>query len=155
MACSIFDAPRSELTFVSSSLHPGFQGPLLVAANVHEPRSVIIAHNMGDRDFGIVLFDGGTRIFCTAVLVLLLHLFSSHLDLSLPFVLMHAVCNVCDATVSFIIPRDPKKRFKFASLQVSFHCVALTHSPTQSSFAREELNRLGKGHLVEVRLCVG
>ena len=32
-------------------------------------------------------------------------------------VLFDGVCNVCNSTVNFIIDRDPKDRFRFASLQ--------------------------------------
>jgi predicted DCC family thiol-disulfide oxidoreductase YuxK len=34
-----------------------------------------------------------------------------------PLVLFDGVCNLCDASVRFIIQRDPKKKFRFASLQ--------------------------------------
>ncbi|MDZ4846967.1 MAG: DCC1-like thiol-disulfide oxidoreductase family protein [Chitinophagales bacterium] len=35
-------------------------------------------------------------------------------------VLFDGVCNLCNASVQFIIKRDKKKRFKFASLQSDF-----------------------------------
>jgi predicted DCC family thiol-disulfide oxidoreductase YuxK len=34
-----------------------------------------------------------------------------------PVVLFDGVCNLCDATVAFIIDRDPGARFRFAALQ--------------------------------------
>ncbi len=34
-----------------------------------------------------------------------------------PVVLFDGVCNVCNWTVNFIIDRDPRSRFRFASLQ--------------------------------------
>lgn len=35
-------------------------------------------------------------------------------------VLYDGVCNLCDFTVRFILPRDPKGKFSFASLQGEF-----------------------------------
>ncbi|WAH36078.1 thiol-disulfide oxidoreductase DCC family protein [Alicyclobacillus dauci] len=32
-------------------------------------------------------------------------------------ILFDGVCNLCNSAVQFIIPRDPKKRFRFAALQ--------------------------------------
>jgi predicted DCC family thiol-disulfide oxidoreductase YuxK len=34
-----------------------------------------------------------------------------------PVILFDGVCNLCNASVQFIINRDPKAKFKFASLQ--------------------------------------
>ena len=34
-----------------------------------------------------------------------------------PIVLFDGVCNLCSGSVQFIIRRDPKGRFRFASLQ--------------------------------------
>lgn len=34
-----------------------------------------------------------------------------------PVLLFDGVCNLCDASVQFIIDRDPRSRFRFASLQ--------------------------------------
>jgi predicted DCC family thiol-disulfide oxidoreductase YuxK len=35
-------------------------------------------------------------------------------------ILFDGVCNLCNASVQFIIQRDPKKRFRFASLQSEY-----------------------------------
>jgi len=40
-------------------------------------------------------------------------------SIAYPLVLFDGVCNFCSSTVIFIIKRDPKKIFKFASLQSS------------------------------------
>src|SRR5687767_10138949 len=37
-----------------------------------------------------------------------------------PLVLFDGVCNFCDATVQFVIKRDPAARVRFASLQSQF-----------------------------------
>lgn len=38
-------------------------------------------------------------------------------DPQFPIVLFDGVCNLCNGSVQFIIKRDPKKQFRFASLQ--------------------------------------
>lgn len=37
-----------------------------------------------------------------------------------PVILFDGVCNLCNSSVLFIIQRDPKARFRFASLQSDF-----------------------------------
>ena len=37
-----------------------------------------------------------------------------------PVILFDGVCNLCNSSVLFIIKRDPKAKFKFASLQSEF-----------------------------------
>jgi len=37
-----------------------------------------------------------------------------------PVVLFDGVCNFCDASVQFIIKRDPKAKFRFAALQSNY-----------------------------------
>jgi predicted DCC family thiol-disulfide oxidoreductase YuxK len=44
-----------------------------------------------------------------------------------PVVLFDGVCNLCSSAVQFIIDRDPKATFRFASLQ-SEAGAALLHS---------------------------
>lgn len=49
-------------------------------------------------------------------------------------VLFDGVCNLCSNSVQFIIKRDPKARFKFASLQSAYGQAELTRfnlDPTQ------------------------
>lgn len=55
-------------------------------------------------------------------------------DISEPIVLFDGVCNLCQATVQFIIKRDPDKRFRFASLQsaVAQQLLAARNHPDQS-----------------------
>lgn len=43
-----------------------------------------------------------------------------------PVVLFDGVCNFCDASVQFIIRRDPRAKFRFAALQSEFAQKALT-----------------------------
>jgi predicted DCC family thiol-disulfide oxidoreductase YuxK len=38
-------------------------------------------------------------------------------DHETPIILFDGVCNLCTASVQFVIPRDPRAHFKFASLQ--------------------------------------
>ena len=38
-------------------------------------------------------------------------------NINQPVILFDGVCNLCSASVQFIIKRDPKSHFKFASLQ--------------------------------------
>ncbi len=40
-------------------------------------------------------------------------------DIKTPVVLFDGVCNLCSTSVQFIIKRDPKRKFRFASLQSS------------------------------------
>ncbi|MBL7845282.1 MAG: thiol-disulfide oxidoreductase DCC family protein [Cyclobacteriaceae bacterium] len=52
----------------------------------------------------------------------------------LAVVLFDGVCNLCSNSVQFIIKRDPKARFKFASLQSAYGQAELTRfnlDPTQ------------------------
>ena len=37
-----------------------------------------------------------------------------------PVVLFDGVCNLCSSTIQFIIKHDPKRQFRFASLQSDF-----------------------------------
>ena len=37
-----------------------------------------------------------------------------------PVILFDGVCNLCSASVQYVIKHDPKKNFRFASLQSSF-----------------------------------
>jgi predicted DCC family thiol-disulfide oxidoreductase YuxK len=37
-----------------------------------------------------------------------------------PVILFDGVCNLCNAAVQFVIARDPKQHFRFASLQSSY-----------------------------------
>ena len=37
-----------------------------------------------------------------------------------PVILFDGVCNLCNNSVLFVIKRDPKKKFRFASLQSEF-----------------------------------
>src|SRR5690242_19102111 len=41
-------------------------------------------------------------------------------DLSHPVILFDGVCNLCNASVQYVIKHDKKKLFRFASLQSSF-----------------------------------
>jgi predicted DCC family thiol-disulfide oxidoreductase YuxK len=41
-------------------------------------------------------------------------------DLSHPVILFDGVCNLCNASVQFVIKHDKKRLFRFASLQSSF-----------------------------------
>lgn len=42
-----------------------------------------------------------------------------------PVLLFDGVCNLCTGSVQFIIKRDPKRKFRFASLQSAFGQQAL------------------------------
>lgn len=42
------------------------------------------------------------------------------MDIPGPIVLFDGVCNLCNRSVQFIIKRDKKKKFRFASLQGNF-----------------------------------
>jgi len=44
-----------------------------------------------------------------------------------PVVLFDGVCNLCSSSVQFIIKHDPKKQFRFASLQSEFGQKVLKH----------------------------
>jgi len=44
----------------------------------------------------------------------------AHEEKSDALVLFDGVCNLCNASVTFIIDRDPAERFRFASLQSEF-----------------------------------
>ena len=44
----------------------------------------------------------------------------SQLDPNTPIILYDGVCNLCTKSVQFVIQRDSRKRFRFASLQSSF-----------------------------------
>ncbi len=41
-------------------------------------------------------------------------------DLSHPVILFDGICNLCNASVQYVIKHDKKKLFRFASLQSSF-----------------------------------
>jgi predicted DCC family thiol-disulfide oxidoreductase YuxK len=47
-------------------------------------------------------------------------------------VLFDGVCNLCSGAVQFVIERDPKARFKFASLQSAYGQQQLLHVGIQS-----------------------
>ena len=55
----------------------------------------------------------------------------SALDLSIsythPVVLFDGVCNLCNGVVQFIIKKDKKSKFRFASLQSEFGQLVLQH----------------------------
>lgn len=57
--------------------------------------------------------------------------FTSCMDLSLshthPIVLFDGVCNLCNGVVQFIIKKDKKEQFRFASLQSDFGQQILQH----------------------------
>ncbi len=42
------------------------------------------------------------------------------MDATNPVILFDGVCNLCNSSVLFIVKRDPKANFKFASLQSEF-----------------------------------
>lgn len=44
-----------------------------------------------------------------------------------PVVLFDGVCNLCSSSVQFIIRHDPKKQFRYASLQSEFGQQVMTH----------------------------
>lgn len=46
-------------------------------------------------------------------------------DLSHPVILFDGVCNLCNASVQYVIKRDKKRLFRFASLQSSFGSAVL------------------------------
>ncbi len=50
-----------------------------------------------------------------------------HLQDSRSIVLFDGVCNLCNASVQFMIDRDPKARFAFASLQSEVGHMLSTH----------------------------
>ena len=50
--------------------------------------------------------------------------------LDFPIVFFDGVCNLCNASVAFIIKRDKKKMLRFASLQSDFARVQLPHELT-------------------------
>ena len=41
-------------------------------------------------------------------------------DTNSPVILFDGVCNLCSSSVQFVIKHDPKKQFRFASLQSDF-----------------------------------
>ena len=41
-------------------------------------------------------------------------------DISHPVILFDGVCNLCNASVQYVIKHDKKRLFRFASLQSSF-----------------------------------
>lgn len=59
------------------------------------------------------------------------------------FILFDGVCNLCNSSVNFVIDRDTKNQFKFASLQ--------------SEFGQEQVQRLGEdpGQLNSIVLIEG
>ncbi|WP_436515678.1 thiol-disulfide oxidoreductase DCC family protein [Ekhidna sp. To15] len=66
-----------------------------------------------------------------------------------PVILFDGVCNLCDSSVQFIIKRDKKGKFDFASLQSVY---AKEHLP--SSFTKEEDLRsiiLQQGNNIKVK----
>ena len=44
-----------------------------------------------------------------------------------PVILFDGICNLCSGAVQFIIKRDPKKHFRFASLQSKFGEEVMKH----------------------------
>lgn len=52
-----------------------------------------------------------------------------------PVILFDGVCNFCNSSVQFVIKRDPKQQFRFASLQSEFgqHVLA-QHQLPQNDF---------------------
>jgi predicted DCC family thiol-disulfide oxidoreductase YuxK len=46
-------------------------------------------------------------------------------DLSHPVILFDGVCNLCNASVQFVIKHDKKRLFRFASLQLPFGAAIL------------------------------
>jgi predicted DCC family thiol-disulfide oxidoreductase YuxK len=62
-------------------------------------------------------------------------------------VLFDGVCNLCNGAVQFIIKRDPKKKFRFASLQSEIarqHIMAL--SPTEPELYSIILIKKGRAY---------
>jgi predicted DCC family thiol-disulfide oxidoreductase YuxK len=84
-------------------------------------------------------------------------------NLSHPLILFDGVCNLCNSSVQFIIKRDKKKKFLFASLQGktgqevlkkfnlpandfnSFILVEGDHIYTRSTAVLRMLKKLGRG----------
>lgn len=50
-----------------------------------------------------------------------------------PVIFFDGVCNLCNASVNFIIKRDKKKLFRFSSLQSDFASKALPESLTKEA----------------------
>lgn len=57
-------------------------------------------------------------------------------ELRNPVVLFDGVCNLCSSTIQFIIKHDPKRQFRFASLQSEFGQKVLA----QFGLPADELN---------------
>lgn len=56
-------------------------------------------------------------------------------NLQHPVILFDGVCNLCSAAVQFVIKRDKKKIFRFASLQSSFgHSLLQKHQLPATDF---------------------
>lgn len=52
-----------------------------------------------------------------------------------PVILFDGVCNFCNSSVQFVIKRDPKQQFRFASLQSEFGQQVLSqHQLPQNDF---------------------
>jgi predicted DCC family thiol-disulfide oxidoreductase YuxK len=52
-----------------------------------------------------------------------------------PVILFDGVCNFCNSSVQFVIKRDPKQQFRFASLQSEFgQQVLAQHQLPQNDF---------------------
>lgn len=54
-------------------------------------------------------------------------------------VLYDGVCNLCDATIRFILPRDPRGNLRFASLQGEFARALLARHGVPSATAPESI----------------
>jgi predicted DCC family thiol-disulfide oxidoreductase YuxK len=64
-----------------------------------------------------VLHAGGTFLLVQAVRGHPPHRANPVSEIEPPVVLFDGVCNLCTASVAFILARDPERRFRFASLQ--------------------------------------
>jgi predicted DCC family thiol-disulfide oxidoreductase YuxK len=68
---------------------------------------------------------------------------------SAPLILFDGVCNLCHAAVSWVIERDRKKVFRFASLQSRAARAALAALPDEEKKAAEAAGRLDSMILID------
>jgi predicted DCC family thiol-disulfide oxidoreductase YuxK len=71
-----------------------------------------------------------------------------------PVVLYDGVCNLCDATVRFILPRDPGARIQFASLQSRTAQDLMTRGGIAVSTVPESIVFLEEGKIYQESTAV-
>ena len=61
-----------------------------------------------------------------------------------PFILFDGICNLCNASVQFILKRDQKEQFLFASLQSDAAKKLLLQYKVKKMIGFNRFNRRGK-----------